>query len=225
MYETVVLYSVPKSCLTLWDLMDCSIPGFPVLHYLPEFTQTHAHWVGEANDFILCCPFLLLPSIFPSISVFSNELTLSIMWPKYWSFSFSNSPSSEYSGLISFRMDWLDLLAVQRTLKSLLQHHNLKALVLQHQPSLWSNSHVHTWLLLPEVQTGFRKGRRTRDQIANIHWIIEKAYEITWPTKTNPIFGGRPQRRLHAIYGACISLNKPSFSLLPLTLEFFPMWS
>ena len=84
------------------------------------------------NHLILCCPLLLLPSIFPSTRVFSNESAPSIKWPKYWSFSFSISPSNEYSGLISFRMDWLDLLAVQGTLKSLLQHHNSKASILQH---------------------------------------------------------------------------------------------
>ena len=87
--------------------------------------------VMPSNHFILCCPFLILPSIFPSIRVFSNESVLHIRWPKYWSFSFSISPSNEYSGLISFRIDWLDLPAVQGTLKSLLQHHNLKASVLQ----------------------------------------------------------------------------------------------
>ena len=87
--------------------------------------------VMPSNHFILCCPFLILPSIFPSIRVFSNESVLHIRWPKYWSFSFSISPSNEYSGLISFRSDWLDLPAVQGTLKSLLQHHNLKASVLQ----------------------------------------------------------------------------------------------
>ena len=83
------------------------------------------------NHLVLCCRLLLLPSIFPSIRVFSNELIFHIRWPKYWSFSFSISPSNEYSGLISFRMDWLDLLVVQGTLKSLFQHHSLKALVLQ----------------------------------------------------------------------------------------------
>ena len=88
--------------------------------------------VIPSNHFILCCPLLVLPSIFPSIRVFSNESALRIRWPKYWSFSFSISPSNEYSGLISFRMDSFDLLAVQRTLKSLLQHHSLKASVLQH---------------------------------------------------------------------------------------------
>ena len=87
--------------------------------------------VMPSKHLILCCPLLLLPSIFPSIRVFANESVLHIRWPKYWSFSFSISPSNEYSGLISFRMDWLDLLAVQGTLKSLLQHHNSKASILQ----------------------------------------------------------------------------------------------
>jgi len=85
-----------------------------------------------SNHLFLCCPLLLLPSIFPSIRVFSNESVLCIRWPKYWSFSFNISPSNEYSGLISFRMDWLDLLAVQGTLKSLLQHHSSKLSILQH---------------------------------------------------------------------------------------------
>ena len=112
--------------------MDCSMPGFPVYHQLPEFTQTHIHWVSDAcSNLILCCPLLLLPSIFPSIRVLSNESVLQIRWPKYWSFSFSISPSNEYSGLISFRMDWFDDLAVQGTFKSLLQHHSSKASILQ----------------------------------------------------------------------------------------------
>ena len=113
--------------------MDCTMPGLPVHHQLPEFTQTHVHWVMRwpSSHLILCCPLLLLPSIFPSIKVFSNESVLCIRWPKYWSFSFNISPSSEYSGLISFRMDWLDLLAVQGTLKSLPQHHSSKASTLQ----------------------------------------------------------------------------------------------
>ena len=109
--------------------MDCSMPGFPVLQYLLEFTQVYVHWVSDA---ILSCPLLLLPSIFPSIRVFSNTSALCIRCPKYWSFCFSIRPSNEYSGLISFRMDWLDLLAVQGTLKSLLQHHSSKASVLRH---------------------------------------------------------------------------------------------
>ena len=110
--------------------MDCSTPGFPVHHQLPESTQTHVHWVMSSSHLILgCC--LLLPSIFPSIRVFSNESVLHITWPKYWRFSFNISPSNEYSGLISFRMDWLDLPAVQGTLKSLLQYHRSKASILQ----------------------------------------------------------------------------------------------
>ena len=124
--------SVAQWCPTLCDPMDCSTPGLPVYHQLPEFTQTHVHWVGDAisNHLILCYPLLLLPSIFPSIRVFSNESALCIRWPKYWSFSFNITPSNEYPGLISFRMDWLDCLPVQGTLKSLLQHHSSKASVL-----------------------------------------------------------------------------------------------
>ena len=100
-----------------------------------------------SNHLILFHPLLLLPSIFPSIRVFPNESVLCIRWPKYWSFRFSISLSNENAGLISFRMDWLDLLAVQGTLKSLLQHHSLKASILWHSASSWSNSHIHTWLL------------------------------------------------------------------------------
>ena len=112
--------------------MGCSTPGFPVLHCLPEFTQTHVHWAGDAiQTFHPPSPPSLLPSIFPSIRVFSNELFLRIRWPKYYSFSFTISPSNEYSGLISFRIEWFDLFAMQGMLKSLLQHHNLKASILQ----------------------------------------------------------------------------------------------
>ena len=111
--------------------MVCSVPGLPVHCQLPEFTQTHViELVMPSNHLILCRPLLLLSSIFPSIRVFSNDSVLCIRWPKYWSFIFSISPSNEYSELISFRMDWLDLLLIQRTLKSLLQHHNSKASIL-----------------------------------------------------------------------------------------------
>ena len=123
--------SVAQSCLTLCDPKDGSTTGFPFHYQLLEFTQTHVHWVMHSNHLILCCP-LLQPSIVPSIRVFSNESILHIRWPKYWSFSFSISPSNEYSGLISFRMDWLDLLAVQGTLKSPLQHHSSEACILWH---------------------------------------------------------------------------------------------
>ena len=119
--------SVTQSCPTLGDPMDCSRLGLPICHQFPEFTQTmYSESVMLSNHLILCHPLLLLPSIFPSIRVLSNESALRIRWPKYWSFSFSISPSSEHSGLISFRMDWLDLLEVHRTLKSLLQHHSSK---------------------------------------------------------------------------------------------------
>ena len=109
----MVCCSMARSCLTLCDTIDSSTPGFRVLHYLQAFVQTHVHWVDDATQpFILCCPLLLLPLIFPSMRVFLSELALHIRWPKDWSFSFSISPSNEYSGLISFRIDWIDLLAV-----------------------------------------------------------------------------------------------------------------
>ena len=109
------------------------MPGFPVHHQLLELTQLMSiEWVMPSNHLILCHPLLSPPSIFPSIRVFSNESALHIRWPKYWSFSFNISPSNEYSGLISFRMDCLDLCEVQGTLKSLLQHHSSKASILQH---------------------------------------------------------------------------------------------
>ena len=139
--------SVAQSCLTLCDPMDCSTPGLPVHHQLPEFTQNHVHCASDAiqPSPILCHPLLLLLSIFPSIRAFSNEAVLHIRWPKYWSFSFSSSSSNEYSGMISFRMDWLGLLAIQGTLKSLLQHHSSKAsglsflLVQLSHPYYWKN--------------------------------------------------------------------------------------
>ena len=113
-------FSSVQSRLILCNPMDCSTTGFPVHHQLPEFKLMSMESVMPSNHLILCHP-LLLPSIFPSIRVFSKESVLCIRWPKYWSFSFSISPSNKYSGLISFRMDWLDLLAVQGTLKSLFQ--------------------------------------------------------------------------------------------------------
>ena len=113
--------------------MNCSTPGLPVHHQLPESTKPMSiESVMPSNHLILCCSLLLLSSIFPSIRVFSNESALCMRWPKYWSCSFNISPSNEHPGLISFRMDWLDLLAVQGTLKSLLQHHSSKASILLH---------------------------------------------------------------------------------------------
>ena len=131
--SSVQFSSVIQSCPTLYDPMDCSTPGLLVHHQLLEFTQTHVHWVSDAIQLSHpLCPLLLPLSIVPSIRVFTNESVLRIRWPKYWSFIFNISPSNEYPGLISFRIDLLDLLAVQGTLKSLLQHHSSKASILQH---------------------------------------------------------------------------------------------
>ena len=124
--------SVAQSCLTLCDPMGHSMPGLPVHHQLPEFTKLMSiESVMPSSYLILCHPLLLPPPIPRSIRVFSNESALHIRWPKYWSFSFSNSPSNKHPGLISFRMDGLDLLAVQGTLKSLRQHLSSKASIIQ----------------------------------------------------------------------------------------------
>ena len=131
-FISVQFSSVTQTCPTLCDAMDCSTPSLPVHHQLLSLLKLMStELVLPSNHLILCRPLLLPPSIFPSIKVFSNDSVLYIRWPKCWSFSFSISPSSEYSGLISFRMDWLDLLAVQGTLKSLLHHHSSKALFLR----------------------------------------------------------------------------------------------
>ena len=126
-----------------------SNPGLPVYHHLLKSTQPMSvESVMPSNHLILCRPFLLLLSIFPSIRVFSNESAFCIRWPKYWSFSFNINPSNEHPGLISFRMDWLDLLAVQGTLKSLLQHHSSKA------SSLWRSAFFMVQLSHPYMTTG-----------------------------------------------------------------------
>ena len=121
--------SVPESCLTLCDPMDRNPPQAPLSSTISQSSLKFIfiNMVMLSNHLLLCCPLLLLPSVFPSIRVFFSESALHIRWPKDWSFSFTISPSDEYSGLISFRMDWFDLLAVQGTLKSLLQLHSLKA--------------------------------------------------------------------------------------------------
>ena len=123
--------SVAQSCLTLCDSMDCSTPGF-FTNSRGLLKLTSIELVMPSSHLILCRPLLLSPSIFPSIRVFSNESVLPTKWPKDWRFSFSISTSNEYSGLISFRIEWLDLFAVQGTLKSLLQHHSSKASILRH---------------------------------------------------------------------------------------------
>ena len=154
-----------QSCPTLCDPMDCSTPGFPVLHHLFEFAQTHVHWVGDA---IQSSCSLLFPSPpasnFPSIRGFSNESALHIRWPKYWSFSIS--PSDEYSGLISFGIDWFYLLAVQGTLKNLLQYHTLKA-------SILSCSAVHMVQLYHPYMT-------TRKTIALTIWTFTSKVMFTF---------------------------------------------
>ena len=139
--------SVTKLCLTLYDSMNCSTPVFPVLHYLPELCKiVSLESVMLSDHLILCHPLLLLPSDFPSIRVFSNELSLCIRWPKYWIFNISSS--NEYSEFMYFRIDWFDLFAVQGTLKSLLQHHNPKASV------LWSSAFFMVQLSHPYMTTG-----------------------------------------------------------------------
>ena len=141
-------YSVAQLCPNLCNLMDCSTPGFQVLHHVLKLSQALVHRVSDAIQppHPLSSPSPS-SSIFPSIKVFSNELTLHIRWPKYWNFSFSRSPSSEISGLISFMIDCFNLLAVQATLKSFLNSIFQKHQFISIQPSLRFNSHIHTWLL------------------------------------------------------------------------------
>ena len=143
--NSVQFSSVTQSCPTLCDPMYRSTPGLPVHHHLPEFTQTHVHQVRDAiHHRILSRPLLLLPPIPPSITVFSNESTPHMRWPKYWSFNFSIIPSKEIPGLISFRMDWLDFLAVQGLSRVLSNTTVQKHQFFSAQPSSQSNSHIHT---------------------------------------------------------------------------------
>ena len=126
--SSVVLVVQLPSRVQLYNPKDCSTPGLPVPHHFPKFAQVHVHYIGDAiQPSHPLMPSFLLPSIIPSIRDFSNELSVCIRWPKYWSFSFSISPSNEYSGLLSFKFDRFDLPAVQGTPRSLLQHHSLKA--------------------------------------------------------------------------------------------------
>ena len=152
--------------------MDCSMPGIPVLHYLPEFAQTHVHWVGDA---IQPSHPLSSPILLPSIRVFYTESTLHIRWLKYWSFSFSISPSSEYSGLISLRIGklvWFDFLIVQGTLKSLLQNYSLKASILQH------SAFIMVQLSYLYMITGkWLSGR----------WVWGKKWFYSWANKGSPV--------------------------------------
>ena len=157
--------SVSKSCPTICNPMDCNTPGFHVHHQLPEIAQTHVHQVGDpSSHLILCHPLHLLPSILPSIRVLFNESALHIRWPKYWSFSIS--PSNEYSGLISFRMDWLDLLAVQGTLNSLLQHHSSKASI------LWRSAFFMVQFSHPYMTTGKNRALTSRTFIDKVTSLL-----------------------------------------------------
>ena len=147
-YSSIQLRSVAQSYPTLCNPMYCSTPGFPILCYLPEFAQTHVQWVDDVIQ--LSLP---LSPPYPALNLSQcwglfSELALRIRWPKYWSFGFSINPSNEYSRLISFRIDWFDLLAVQGTLKSLLQHHNSKA------PTLWCSAFFIVQLSHPYMITG-----------------------------------------------------------------------
>ena len=153
--------------------MDCSMPSFPVLHYLPEFAQIHVHWVSDTNHLILCHCLLLLPWTFPSIRVFSIELAFHIKWPKYWIFNFSISASNGYSGLISFKIDWFDLLDVQGTLKSVLQCHSLKASV------IWCS----TFFIVQEEMVKDREAWR-----AAVHGVAKNQTQLSnWTiTTTHP---------------------------------------
>ena len=174
--------SVAQSCLTLCNPMDCSTPGFPVLYHLLELAQTLFHWVGDAihPSHPLSAPHLLLPSIFPRDRVFSNELALHFRWSNYWSFSIS--PSNEYSGLISFRTDWFDLLAVQGTLKSLVQHHILRASI------LWCLAFFTDQLSHPYMTTG--------KTIALTIWIfINKVMSLLFNMLSRFVIAFLPRRK------------------------------
>ena len=149
--------------------MDCSTPGFPALHCLPRFAQTHVHRVGDAFQLsVLCCPLLPLPSIFPSISIFSNESVLRIRWPKYWSFNFSISPSNEYLGLISFRMGWLALLAVQGTL-------TVFSNTTVQKPQLWHSAFFIVQLSHPYMITGKTIALTRRTFVGKVMSLLECA--------------------------------------------------
>ena len=155
--------------------MTSSTPGFPVLYHLLEFAQIHVHWVDDAiQPFHPLSPLLLLSSIFPSFRVLSNELARHIRRPKYWSFSFSIHPSHEYSGLISFRMDWFDLLAVQGTLKSLLQHHSSKASVLRRSAFFMAQ------LSHPDMTTGLHGHSSAETPLLALIRILTLAYQALW---------------------------------------------
>ena len=197
--------SVTQLHPTLCNPMVCSTPGFPVLHHVPEFAQTMS--IGSVMPFkhLILCPPLLLPSIFPSITVFSIESVLPIRWPEYWSFSCSLSPSSDYSGLISFRIDWFDLLAVQGTPKSF-QPHSLKSSVQHSTFFIVQLSHLYMttgknmvliiWTFLGKIMS-LLFNMLSRFVIAFlpwskhllISWVQSPSTVILWPKKIKSVIG------------------------------------
>ena len=206
--------SVTQSCLTHCDPMNCSTPGLPVHHQLPELTQTHVHRVSDAiqPSHPLSSPSLLPPSP-PSIRVFSSESALRMRWPKYWSFSFNISPSNEHPGLISFRMEWLDLLAVQGTLKSLLQHHSSKASILPH------SAFLIVQLSHPYMNTGktIALARWTYvDKVMSLHFFLSRL-DITFLPRSGREelphvrgLGRRPRGATpHPRSGGCVGAGGP----------------
>jgi len=168
---------VAQSCPTLCHPVDCSTPGLPVHHQLPSLLKPMSiESVMPSSHLILCRPLLLLPSIFPSIKIFSNESALHIRWPKDRSFSFNISPSNEHPRLISFRMDWLDLLSAQGALKSLLQHHSSKASVLRSSAFFMvqlSHPHMTTGKTIALTRRTFR-GKETEERVGQIEKIAWK---------------------------------------------------
>ena len=206
--------SVAQSCPTLCDPMNHSMPGLPVHHQLPEFTQTNVHCVSDAiqPSHHLSSPFPPAPNPFPA-SVFSNESTLHMRWPKYWSFSYSINPSKEHPGLISFRMDWLNLLAVQGTLKSLLQHHSSKASI------FWQSSFFIVQLSHPYMTTG-KTIALTRQT------FVDKVMSLLFNTLSRLVIGFLPRSKCLLISW----LQSPSAVILEtkkiifLTVSSFPIY-
>ena len=165
--------SVAQLCPTLCDPMNRGTPGLPVHHRLPDSLKLMSiEFVMPSSHLILCHPLLLLPPIPPSIRVFPNESTLHMRWPKYWSFSFSISPSKKIPGLISFRMDWLDLLAVYGTLKSLLQHHSSKASI------LWCSAFFTVQLSHPYITTGKTTALTRRTFVGKVMSLLSNMLSI-----------------------------------------------
>ena len=196
--------------------MDYSTSGLPIHHQLPGFTQTHLHWVIQSNHLILCHPLLLLPSIFPSIRVFSNDSVLPIRWSKYWSFNFNISPSNKHLRLISFRMDWLDILAVQGTLKSLLQCHSTKASI------LWRSAFFIVYLSHPYMTTGKTIAFTKRTFVGKVISLLlnmlsslvitflprSKHLLISWLQSTSAVILEPPQNKVSQ-YLHCFSIYLP----------------